>query len=49
MDDNVEFKRQPKRFTSVDVFTDLMDQGMPFAEREFYYDEFEYKMMIMLI
>src|SRR3989338_835088 len=37
-----EFQLQPKRFTSVDEFKQLMDDGVPFAEREFYYDEIEY-------
>lgn len=37
-----EFDRQPKRFTSVNVFTRLMDEGVSFAEKEFYYDESEY-------
>lgn len=37
-----EFQQQPKRFTSVDVFTALMDEGVSFAEREFYYDKSEY-------
>lgn len=37
-----EFAKQPKRFTSVDEFKTLMDQGIGFAEREFYYDESEY-------
>lgn len=37
-----EFHRQPKRFSSVDEFTRLMDDGEHFAEREFYYDEEEY-------
>ena len=37
-----EFHRQGKRFESVDEFMDLMDQGVTFAEREFFYDESEY-------
>lgn len=37
-----EFHQQEKRFESVDEFMDLMDQGVTFAEREFYYDESEY-------
>lgn len=37
-----EFQTMPKRFTSVDEFVELMDQGEAFAEREFYYDETEY-------
>lgn len=37
-----EFHQQDKRFESVDEFMDLMDQGVTFAEREFYYDETEY-------
>ncbi len=37
-----EFHRQPKWFNSVDEFTDLMERGGHFAEREFYYDESEY-------
>ncbi len=37
-----EFHEQPKRFTSVDDFTKLMDDGERFVEREFYYDESEY-------
>jgi len=37
-----EFHAQPKRFTSVDDFTELMDQGERFVERKFYYDESEY-------
>lgn len=37
-----EFQRQPKRFTSVDLFTALIDEGVSFAEREFYYDKSEY-------
>lgn len=37
-----EFHQQPKRFTSVDEFVELMDKGETFAEREFYYDESEY-------
>lgn len=37
-----EFHQQEKRFESVDEFMDLMDQGVVFAEREFYYDESEY-------
>lgn len=39
---NEEFHRQPKRFTSVDEFMDLIDRGETFAEREFYYAEDEY-------
>jgi ADP-ribose pyrophosphatase YjhB (NUDIX family)/predicted transcriptional regulator len=37
-----EFHKVPKRFKSVDEFMELMDTGVPFAEREFYYDESEY-------
>lgn len=37
-----EFHKQEKRFESVDEFMDLMDQGVSFAEREFYYDKSEY-------
>jgi ADP-ribose pyrophosphatase YjhB (NUDIX family) len=37
-----EFHVQPKRFTSVDEFLELLDHGETFAEREFYYDESEY-------
>lgn len=37
-----QFQQQPKRFTSVDEFTALIDKGETFAEREFYYDESEY-------
>jgi len=37
-----EFHAMPKRFTSVDEFVELMDNGETFAEREFYYDESEY-------
>jgi ADP-ribose pyrophosphatase YjhB (NUDIX family) len=37
-----EFHAQPKRFTSVDEFLELLDRGETFAEREFYYDESEY-------
>lgn len=37
-----EFHKQPKRFNSVDEFTELMERGETFAEREFYYDESEY-------
>lgn len=37
-----EFHQQEKRFESVDEFMSLMDQGMTFAEREFYYDKSEY-------
>jgi ADP-ribose pyrophosphatase YjhB (NUDIX family) len=37
-----EFHAQPKRFTSVDEFMELMDSGETFAERTFYYDESEY-------
>lgn len=37
-----EFSRQPKRFTSVDDMTAAADAGVPFLEREFYYDESEY-------
>ncbi len=37
-----EFHQQEKRFESVDEFMDLMDRGVTFAEREFYYDESEY-------
>lgn len=37
-----EFHRQDKRFTSVDDFTQLMEDGETFAEREYYYDKAEY-------
>jgi ADP-ribose pyrophosphatase YjhB (NUDIX family)/predicted transcriptional regulator len=37
-----EFHQQPKWFSSVDEFTKLMEDGVDFAEREFYYDESEY-------
>lgn len=37
-----EFQTYEKRFKSVDDFRDLMDAGVAFAEREFYYDESEY-------
>lgn len=37
-----EFHQQPKRFVSVDDFTDLMKKGIHYVEREFYYDESEY-------
>jgi len=37
-----EFHEQPKRFSSVDEFTALMEEGVHFAEREFHYDESEY-------
>lgn len=37
-----EFQLQQKRFTSVDEFKQLIDDGVSFAEREFYYDESEY-------
>lgn len=37
-----EFHKVPKRFTSVDEFMELMDNGEAFAEREFYYDEADY-------
>jgi len=37
-----EFHKVPKRFTSVDEFMELMDNGKTFAEREFYYDEADY-------
>jgi len=37
-----EFHRQDKRFTSVDDFTQLMEDGEAFAEREYYYDKAEY-------
>jgi ADP-ribose pyrophosphatase YjhB (NUDIX family)/predicted transcriptional regulator len=37
-----EFHKQPKRFVSVDDFTDLMEHGVHYVEREFYYDETEY-------
>ena len=37
-----EFREQPKRFTSVDDMTIAIDAGIPFLEREFYYDESEY-------
>lgn len=37
-----EFHTCEKRFESVDEFMALMDSGVTFAEREFYYDESEY-------
>src|SRR3990167_9235823 len=37
-----EFHEKPKRFVSVDDFMDLIDSGVTFAEREFFYDETEY-------
>jgi ADP-ribose pyrophosphatase YjhB (NUDIX family)/predicted transcriptional regulator len=37
-----EFHQVPKRFKSVDEFMELMEAGIPFAEREFYYDESDY-------
>lgn len=37
-----EFHQQPKRFVSVDDFTDLMQRGIHYVEREFYYDESDY-------
>lgn len=37
-----EFQAQEKQFKSVDEFTQLMDQGVGFCEREFYYDQSEY-------
>lgn len=37
-----EFAAQPKRFKSVDEFKTLMDGGVTFIEREFYYDGAEY-------
>ena len=37
-----EFQSKTKRFKSVDEFMELMDEGVTFAEREFYYDETEY-------
>lgn len=37
-----EFQMKKKRFTSVDEFKQLMDDGIAFAEREFYYDQAEY-------
>ncbi|HET6746533.1 MAG TPA: NUDIX domain-containing protein [Candidatus Saccharimonadales bacterium] len=37
-----EFHQQPKRFVSVDDFTDLMQRDIHYAERQFYYDESEY-------
>ena len=37
-----EFTTMPKRFKSVDEFMELFDQGITFAEREFFYDESEY-------
>lgn len=37
-----QFRQQPKRFTSVDEFTALIDRGESFAEREFHYDESDY-------
>jgi 8-oxo-dGTP pyrophosphatase MutT (NUDIX family) len=39
---NEEFHQQPKRFDSVDDFIDLIDSGIGFTEKEFYYDETEY-------
>lgn len=37
-----EFHQTPKRFTSVDEFIVLLDEGVSFVEREFYYDDSEY-------
>lgn len=37
-----EFHKQPKQFSSVDDFQQLIDNGERFAEREFYYDGSEY-------
>lgn len=37
-----EFNSQPKRFSSVNEFQQLMDKGAAFVERDFYYDESEY-------
>lgn len=37
-----EFQKQPKRFESVDEFLELIDGGVTFAEREFYYDKTDY-------
>jgi ADP-ribose pyrophosphatase YjhB (NUDIX family) len=37
-----EFHEQPKRFSSVDEFLDLLDTGDTFVEREFHYDSSEY-------
>lgn len=37
-----DFKSQPKRFTSVDEFFDLMEVGESFVEREAYYDKSDY-------
>lgn len=37
-----EFHTKDKRFESVDEFMCLMDDGVTFAEREFYYDKSEY-------
>lgn len=37
-----EFHQQPKRFVSVDDFMELIDSGVGFMERDFYYDESEY-------
>lgn len=37
-----EFSMKEKRFRSVDEFLVLIDEGVTFAEREFFYDETEY-------
>lgn len=37
-----EFNAQPKRFSSVNEFQQLMDKGAAFVERDFYYEESEY-------
>src|SRR5690606_855190 len=37
-----EFKREPKRFKSVDEFFELLEKGEPFVEREAYYDKSDY-------
>lgn len=37
-----EFSKQKKRFTSVEEFIDLYEQGETFVEREAYYDTTEY-------
>jgi ADP-ribose pyrophosphatase YjhB (NUDIX family) len=37
-----EFQNCEKRFKSVDEFKELIDKGVSFAEREFYYDASEY-------
>lgn len=37
-----EFNAQPKRFSSVNEFQQLIDKGAAFVERDFYYEESEY-------